>query len=72
MPALGPVKRKELIRRLRQAGFEGPYAGGNHQYMQRGQDTVRIPNPHQADIGKSLLARILREAGISRREWEKL
>jgi hypothetical protein len=30
-----------------------------------------VPNPHQGDIGKDLLARILRQGGISRDEWEK-
>jgi hypothetical protein len=29
-------------------------------------------NPHQADISRGLLARILRQAGIERDEWEKL
>jgi hypothetical protein len=34
--------------------------------------TLRIPNPHQGDIGKELLSRILRQAGIDRDEWERL
>jgi hypothetical protein len=34
--------------------------------------TVRVPNPHQADIGKELLARILRQAKINRDDWEGL
>lgn len=34
--------------------------------------TLRIPNPHEADIGRDLLARILRQAEISKEEWEKL
>ncbi|RIK43213.1 MAG: hypothetical protein DCC55_06280 [Chloroflexi bacterium] len=33
MAQLGPIKRQRLIQNLRQLGFEGPYAGGNHQYM---------------------------------------
>jgi predicted RNA binding protein YcfA (HicA-like mRNA interferase family) len=40
--------------------------------MVRGQTRLRVPNPHQGDIGRGLLARILRQAGISREEWEKL
>ena len=39
--------------------------------MVRGGVTLRIPNPHQADIGRDLLSRILRQAGIDRDEWEK-
>ncbi|MHB0915312.1 MAG: type II toxin-antitoxin system HicA family toxin [Thermoleophilia bacterium] len=72
MPRFGAVKRKDLIRYLKQLGFEGPYSGGKHQFMIKGDITLRIPNPHQGDIGKELLARILRQARIDRKEWEKL
>ena len=72
MPPFGPVKRKDLIRHLKQFGFEGPFSGGKHQFMVKDEITVRIPNPHQADIGKELLARILRQAGVSREQWQEL
>ncbi len=72
MPPFGPVKRKDLVRYLGQLGFEGPYSGGKHQFMVKGDITIRISNPHQADIGRELLRRILRQAGISRDDWEKL
>jgi len=72
MPLFVPVKRQDLISHLQQLRFEGPYSGGKHQYMVRGDVTVRVPNPHQADIGRELLARILRQAGITRNEWEAL
>ncbi|HEY8325858.1 MAG TPA: type II toxin-antitoxin system HicA family toxin [Ktedonobacterales bacterium] len=72
MPALGPIKRRDLIRNLQRLGFTGPYAGGKHQLMRRGDVDVRIPNPHQRDIGLSLLQRIMKQAGISREEWEAL
>lgn len=72
MPTFGPIKRKELIHYLRQLGFSGPYSGGKHQFMRKGQLRVRIPNPHKRDIGTNLLMRILREAEIDREQWEKL
>ncbi|BCW97141.1 MAG: hypothetical protein KatS3mg018_2623 [Fimbriimonadales bacterium] len=72
MPVFGPIKRSDLIRYLKQLGFVGPYAGGKHQYMVRGEVKVVLPNPHQGDISRDLLARILRQAGVSREEWEKL
>lgn len=72
MPAWGPIKRRDLVRFLQRLGFEGPYSGGKHQFMVRNDVTVRIPNPHQGDIGRELLIRILRQAGISRQEWEAL
>jgi predicted RNA binding protein YcfA (HicA-like mRNA interferase family) len=70
MPRFGPIKRKDLIRYLKQLNFEGPYSGGKHQFMVKGNITLRLPNPHQSDIGKDLLARILRQAGITIEEWE--
>jgi len=72
MPPFGAISRKELIRYLRQFDFEGPYSGGRHQFMIKGNLTIRVPNPHQADIGRELLARILRQARITKEEWEKL
>jgi predicted RNA binding protein YcfA (HicA-like mRNA interferase family) len=72
MPPFGPIKRKDLISHLRQLGFEGPYSGGKHQFMVGGDITVRVPNPHRGDIGMELLARILRQAGIDRDDWEAL
>jgi predicted RNA binding protein YcfA (HicA-like mRNA interferase family) len=71
MPPFGPVRRAELVRALRSLGFAGPYSGGKHQFMVRGTVSLRIPNPHQADIGPDLLSRILRQAGIDRDDWEK-
>jgi len=72
MPRLGPIKRRDLIKYLRELGFDGPYTGSRHQLMVRGEVTVRIPNPHRSDIGKELLIRILRQAGVDRNEWEQL
>jgi predicted RNA binding protein YcfA (HicA-like mRNA interferase family) len=72
MPVFGPTKRTELVHNLKRLGFAGPYSGGKHQFMYRGNVTVVLPNPHQSDIGRDLLARILRHAGISRADWERL
>ncbi len=72
MPAFGPISRIELIRCLRRLGFAGPFSGGKHQFMVRDDCTIRIPNPHQGDIRRGLLSRILRQAGVSKEEWEGL
>jgi predicted RNA binding protein YcfA (HicA-like mRNA interferase family) len=72
VPTFGPIKRKELIRYLRKFGYKGPFAGGKHQYMVKGQVKLAIPNPHQSEIGRDLLARILPQAGIERDVWKKL
>ena len=72
MPRFGSISRKDLVRYLRQLGFDGPYSGGKHQFMLKGDLTLRIPNPHQGDIGKELLARLLRQAGVGKDDWERL
>ena len=72
MPRLGPVKRKDLVAYLRRLGFDGPYSGGKHQFMQKDDLALVLPNPHESDIGAELLVRILRQAAVSKREWERL
>ena len=72
MPHFGPIKRRELVSCLRQLGFSGPYAGGKHEFMQKGDLSLTIPNPHGRDIGPKLLAKVLRQAGIERTDWERL
>lgn len=73
MPKLGPIKRKNLIKHLRQLGFDGPFSGANHDFMKRGTLKVWVPNPHHGEgIGRDFLRRILRQAGVSESEWEKL
>lgn len=72
MPPWGPISRTRLIRGLRALGFEGPQAGGRHEFMIREGQRVIIPNPHAGDIGVELLARVLRQAGVSREEWESV
>jgi predicted RNA binding protein YcfA (HicA-like mRNA interferase family) len=72
MPQWGPTKRRDLIRGLRRLGFTGPFSGGNHQFMTRRDVVLTIPNPHRNDIGVGLLSVILRQGGISRKEWESL
>ena len=69
MPNLPPISRKKFIQRLRELGFEGPFAGGKHPQMRRGNLTFIIPNEHAGDIGPGFLQRLLKQAGVSRDEW---
>ncbi|HEX5760184.1 MAG TPA: type II toxin-antitoxin system HicA family toxin [Thermoanaerobaculia bacterium] len=70
MSRLAPVSRSELVRRLRALGFEGPFSGGRHQFLVRGSVRLILPNPHGGSIAVDLLARILRQAGVTREEWD--
>lgn len=72
MPPIKPIKRRELISYLLKLGFEGPYSGGRHQFMLKEHLTLTIPNPHERDIDRSFLLKILKQAGISREDWEKI
>jgi len=72
MPPFGPTKRIDLIRYLKKSGFQGPYSGGKHQFMVKDDITLAIPNPHKSDISRELLFRILRQAKVSKDEWESL
>ena len=65
------LSRKELIRKFRALGFSGPFSGAKHQFMIKGTQKIRIPNPHLTDIGVSLVKEILRQAGLSTRDWDK-
>jgi HicA toxin of bacterial toxin-antitoxin, len=72
MPTFGPISRRQLIRALRDLGFEGPITGtGKHpEYMVKGTHQLMLPNPHRGDIRPNLLKRLLDQAGITREEWE--
>jgi len=69
---LAPCSRKELIRKLKALGYDGPFSGGKPQFMAApGKPPMRIPNPHQGSIGVGLLAKILRDAGVGHDDWHK-
>jgi len=68
---LTPVSWKDFVWRLRNLGFVGPYQGGKHPYMLRGDLVLTLPNPHRGDIGVELLKRILKQASIVQKEWLK-
>ena len=72
MPAIGPVKRKDLIRYLRKLGFEGPFSGGKHQFMLRDKLRLTLPNPHKQEISQALLLKIFKQANITKEAWEQL
>lgn len=66
------ISWRKLVQRLKKLGFDGPYSGGRHLFMIKGELKLRIPNPHRGDISKYLVAEILRQADISTEEWNNL
>ena len=71
MADLAPVSWTDLTKKLRNLGFEGPYQGGKHPYMIKGNLVLTIPNPHRKEIGVTLLSRILKRGSISKEVWLK-
>lgn len=71
MSKLSPVSFSELVRKLKALDFKGPFSGGKHLFMVKGDLRLTIPNPHRQNIGVDLLKRILTQGEIQRDEWNK-
>jgi len=57
MPKLKPCTRRVLVRKLKEFGFEGPYPGSKHSWMEKENIRLIIPNPHKGDIDVGLIRR---------------
>ena len=69
MAKLSPISWSNLVKKLKQFGFNGPYQGGKHPYMVKGDLVLTLPNPHRKEIGIDLLIRILRQANVDKERW---
>ena len=63
---------RKLVQNFRKLGFEGPYSGGKHLFMQKGSLRIHIPSKHKSDISVGLVNEILHQVGIDRKKWNKL
>jgi predicted RNA binding protein YcfA (HicA-like mRNA interferase family) len=66
------ISWRKLVQKFRRLGFDGPYSGGRHLFMVKGELKVHIPNPHRGDISKYLIVEILRQAGIPKDKWDAI
>ncbi|MBU3925703.1 type II toxin-antitoxin system HicA family toxin [Patescibacteria group bacterium] len=64
------ISWRNLVKKFRNLGFDGPYSGGRHLFMVKGNLKIRIPNPHRGDISRHLISEILRQAGIFSGDWD--
>ena len=73
MPKLIPVNAKNLLSLLEKQGFRKIHQKGSHVRMEHpnGRKTT-IPVHSGEKIGVGLLRKILRDANISRKDYEKL
>ena len=67
-----PIKHRELVRRFRQLGWQGPWQKGKHPFLAKDGRRLTIPNPHEGDVDWSLTKRILAQARVTQTEWENL
>ena len=56
------MKRKDLIRKLEEAGFIFKEHGGNHDTYKRGKDTEQVPRHNE--INERLARKILKKWGL--------
>ena len=67
---LTPIHRRDFIKRLRKLGGDGPYSGGRHEFMVKGDFKLPIPNPHGGgEISVPMLKELLIEMGIETQRW---
>lgn len=65
------ISWRNLVQKFRRLGFDGPYSGGRHLFMVKGELKVRIPNPHSKDISRHLVSEILKQAGVTDKAWDE-
>jgi len=58
------VTGKDLVRLLERHGWTLAHIRGSHHILRQGGKTVSVPVHAGKDLGKGLLARLLKEAGL--------
>ena len=73
MPKLAGTTAKKLIQILKTLGFEIDHSTGSHFIFYNSETRKRAVVPyHTRDLPKGTIMSILKEAGISRKEFENL
>lgn len=70
MPKLPAIKPKDIIRKLKTLGFIQDHLSGSHVILYHSQNKKRAVVPyHLRDIPKGTLSSMLKEAGITKKEF---
>ncbi len=73
MPKLSPISARELIIILEKQGFQQVHQKGSHVRLNHSDGRRTTVPVHTGEkVGIGLLRKILRDANISRSEFEKL
>jgi hypothetical protein len=67
MEKLESISWRGYVSRMNKLGFEGPFFGGKHPKMKKGNLTIIIPNPHESEIGVGFLKRLFKTGGYKYR-----
>ncbi|HSE84436.1 MAG TPA: type II toxin-antitoxin system HicA family toxin [Thermodesulfobacteriota bacterium] len=71
-----PCKRRDVVRRLRQLGFDGPFSGTRHQFMIYKQHRLAIPSNNEYSVAqlRMMIREVERIIGreITAEEWKSL
>ncbi len=71
-----PCKRRDFIKKMRQLGFTGPFAGSRHQFLVFEQNRLSVPSNSEYSVPQ--LRMMVREIetilgrAISSEEWNDL
>jgi len=73
MPKIPSINHKKLIRILENLGFQLDHSTGSHFIFYNPKNKKRAVVPcHRKDLPKGTITSILREAGITRKDFEDL
>jgi len=74
MAKVVPERPREVIRKLRIMGFEGPFGGGKHLVMRHREHGLKITVPGHGgrDIPVGTMRAIIRAAGSAPEVWSRL
>ena len=70
---LRPIRAERLIKVLAKAGFKPVRQRGSHVLLKRDNGRVTVVPVHRGeDIGRGLLSKILKDAGLTREDFLRL
>ena len=73
MPSLNPARPQEVVKALEKAGFARIRQSGSHFVLKHPDGRGTTVAMHTGrDVGRGLLAKILKDAGLTPEEFERL
>ena len=70
MSRLHPVRSREVVRFLESLGFVQARQKGSHKFFRHADGrTATVPDHKGEDLGRGILAKILRDAGVKPAEF---